>query len=192
MQTLPVKILLGPRGNKPRQAHHVRDLTGRIDSLVRQLVVLCDVGLLINTIRMIFLLNRFVVSIFGAPLLVIIVCYGVICRKIWIYSQSAVPVVPHVPPVATTPSPPAGTAVSILRRWFLLASLRWRKSRAAGSAAGAVARSSSGSHQHNNNSGATPSQSSEGGGRRSNNHHRSGHTQQDLMVVSSTCGGVGG
>lgn len=123
---------------------------------------------------------RFVISIFGAPLLVIVVCYGVICRQIWIYSQSAVPVAPSVPPPVTgssVSSPPAGTVVSVLRRWFLLASLRWRKSR-----------STSGSHQHNNNSGATPSQSSDGGTRRSAGIHHPPRSHQDL-VVSSSCAG---
>ena len=42
----------------------------------------------------------FVTSIFGAPLLVMAVCYGVICRQLWIYSLSASdPIVNPPPPV---------------------------------------------------------------------------------------------
>lgn len=111
---------------------------------------------------------RFVVSIFGAPLLVIIVCYGVICRQIWIYSQSAVLSAPtqtsntnggapgsSIAVTSNHPTHPAGSRptdascanilthpVSFLRRWFLLASLRWR-SRAARSSAQASAASAS-------------------------------------------------
>ena len=116
---------------------------------------------------------RFVVSIFGAPLLVIIVCYGVICRQIWIYSQSAVL---SAPPTQTSntnggaapgssiavtsnhPTHPAGSRptdascaniltrpVSFLRRWFLLASLRWR-SRAARSSSAQASAASASSH----------------------------------------------
>jgi hypothetical protein len=77
----------------------------------------------------------FVVSIFGVPLLVIGVCYGVICRQIWIYSQSALPSLQ--PP--TSSGLPAhalisdtGSTLSIMRRWFLRASLRWQKSRSSG------------------------------------------------------------
>ena len=73
----------------------------------------------------------FVVSIFGAPLLVIGVCYGVICRQIWIYSQSAQP---SPPPTSSTF--PAHSSISetvstlsVMRRWLLRASLRWQKSR---------------------------------------------------------------
>lgn len=74
----------------------------------------------------------FVVSIFGAPLLVIGVCYGVICRQIWIYSQSAQPVASPV--ISSTCAirsslSETGSTLSIIRRWFLRASLRWQKSR---------------------------------------------------------------
>lgn len=74
----------------------------------------------------------FVVSIFGAPLLVIGVCYGVICRQIWIYSQSAQPV--SSPLISSTCAvrsslSETGSTLSVIRRWFLLASLRWQKSR---------------------------------------------------------------
>ena len=77
----------------------------------------------------------FVVSIFGAPLLVIGVCYGVICRQIWIYSQSALP---SLQPPTSSGSPAqalisdTGSTLSIMRRWFLRASLRWQKSRSSG------------------------------------------------------------
>ncbi len=74
----------------------------------------------------------FVVSIFGAPLLVIGVCYGVICRQIWIYSQSALP--SQQPPTGSAYPAHAfisetGSTLSVMRRWILRASLRWQKSR---------------------------------------------------------------
>lgn len=69
----------------------------------------------------------FVASIFGVPLLIICICYGIICHQIWIYSQSALP----PPPLVSTVQQPVETrlTVSTIRRWFLLASLRWQKSR---------------------------------------------------------------
>lgn len=71
----------------------------------------------------------FVVSIFGAPLLVIGVCYGVICRQIWIYSQSArLSPPPTSFPTHSSVSETVST-LSVMRRWLLLASLRWQKSR---------------------------------------------------------------
>ncbi|XP_032788666.2 oxytocin receptor isoform X1 [Daphnia magna] len=74
----------------------------------------------------------FVVSIFGAPLLVVAVCYGVICRQIWIYSQSAQPsllpsdnsAIPSHSSITET-----GSTLSVMRRWFLRAGMRWQKSR---------------------------------------------------------------
>jgi hypothetical protein len=74
----------------------------------------------------------FVISIFGAPLLVIGVCYGVICRQIWIYSQSALPSL-QPPTSSALPAHASisetGSTLSVMRRWFLRASLRWQKSR---------------------------------------------------------------
>lgn len=72
----------------------------------------------------------FVISIFGAPLLVIVVCYGVISRQIWIYSQSAL-VMPDVAPRNDPPpTPQSGSKWTEARRWVIRARLRWRRSRA--------------------------------------------------------------
>lgn len=74
----------------------------------------------------------FVISIFGAPLLVIGVCYGVICRQIWIYSQSAQPSPPQTSnavPIHSSISETGTTTMSVVRRWFIRASIRWQKSR---------------------------------------------------------------
>lgn len=77
----------------------------------------------------------FVISIFIAPLVVIGICYGVICRQIWIYSQSA-----KQPALLTTADLPVhssvsdtGSTLSIMRRWLIRASLRWQKTRSANS-----------------------------------------------------------
>ena len=71
----------------------------------------------------------FVISIFGAPLLVIVVCYGVISRQIWIYSQSAL-VLPDVPPRTAAPSTPvSGSKWAEARRWVIRARIRWKRSR---------------------------------------------------------------
>lgn len=76
----------------------------------------------------------FVASIFAGPLAVIGVCYGIICRRIWLYSKSAQPP-PHLTPHNRPPAPAGGTAASVVRRWLLRASMRWQKSRSSSSTA---------------------------------------------------------
>lgn len=71
----------------------------------------------------------FVASIFAGPLLVIGVCYGVICRQIWAYSKSAQPPAAS----AAVARPAGGSAACAVRRWLLRASLRWHKSRSSAS-----------------------------------------------------------
>lgn len=75
----------------------------------------------------------FVVSIFGAPLLVIGVCYGVICRQIWIYSQSAQPSPPQSSSSCTvlvhSPSTDVASTLPVMRRWLMRTGMRWRNSR---------------------------------------------------------------
>ena len=66
----------------------------------------------------------FVLSIFGAPLFVIVICYSVISREIWIYSKRAVPVI-HSPP-----STPLDTSsrIPLMRRWWTRSRTRSRTS----------------------------------------------------------------
>jgi len=69
----------------------------------------------------------FVFSIFAFPLIVIGICYGIICRQIWIYSQSALIAPPQLIP--TRQPVESRLTISKIRRWFFLTRLRWQKTR---------------------------------------------------------------
>ena len=67
----------------------------------------------------------FIVSIFGGPLLVIVICYGVICKEIWIYSQSALSPVVHSPVGRVDPA--ARGKWTKLGRWIIRLTLYWKR-----------------------------------------------------------------
>ena len=69
----------------------------------------------------------FVFSIFAFPLIVIGICYGIICRQIWIYSQSALIAPPQLIP--TRQPVESRFSLSKIRRWFFLTRLRYKKTR---------------------------------------------------------------